>query len=310
MRASWWKILATILVAYAIIGGLMMPVPRLNILNETIRNLYFHVPMWFGMIILFAVSAVYAVKYLRGGKMENDIRSVQFLKIGVLFSILGMITGMEWAQFTWGQAWSNDPKQLATAVCMLSYFAYLMLRSGMKDEEKRARISAVYNIFAFALLIPLLFVLPRLVDSLHPSNGGNAGFVAYDLDSQDAARFLSGSCWLDAAWCVDRSQRIRLAEFQRSSEIAQLSTSKKARSNMRNSRFSFSFSLFLASLLASILQPLHSLPTSRLTWPTVSAPTARSGWWWWYSPLYLPAFCWPYPYRRKIARLEKEQRLS
>lgn len=220
MRKSWWKILAAVLVFYAIIGGLMMPVPEMNILNETIRNLYFHVPMWFGMIILFAVSAVYAVKFLAGGKLENDIRSVEFLKIGVLFSILGMVTGMEWAQFTWGAAWSNDPKQLATAVSMLSYFAYLVLRSGMKDEDKRARISAVYNIFAFALLIPLLFVLPRLVDSLHPSNGGNTGFVAYDLDNRMRLVFYPAVIgWtLLGVWMA--TQRIRLTDLRRTEDSA------------------------------------------------------------------------------------------
>jgi heme exporter protein C len=53
----------------------------------------------------------------------------------------------------------------------------------MRDEEKRARISAVYNVFAFAMVVPLIFVLPRMVDSLHPGNGGNPAFAKYDLDS-------------------------------------------------------------------------------------------------------------------------------
>ena len=64
-----------------------------------------------------------------------------------------------------------------------TYFAYAILRGGLKDEEKRAKISAVYNIFAFALIVPLLWVLPRMVDSLHPGNGGNPAFKKYDLDS-------------------------------------------------------------------------------------------------------------------------------
>jgi len=215
MRKTWWKVLCVLLVAYAIVGGLLLPVPRLNILNETIRNLYYHVPMWFGMIILFAVSAVYAVMHLRTGSAEADSRSFEFLKVGLLFSVLGMLTGMEWARFTWGQAWSNDPKQLATAVSMLSYFAYLVLRSGIPDEQKRARLAAVYNIFAFALLIPLLFVLPRLVDSLHPSNGGNAGFVVYDLDNQMRLVFYPAVLgWtLLGVWIA--SQRIRLERIAR-----------------------------------------------------------------------------------------------
>ena len=164
VRQSWWKILCVALLAYVIIGGLLLPVPARFILNETVRNLYFHVPMWFSMILLFSISFGYALAYLRTGKIKYDIKSVSYIKIGVLFSILGMVTGMEWAEYTWGEPWSNDPKQLATAVCMLMYFAYLILRGGMKDEEKRAKISAVYNVFSFALMIPLLFILPRMVD--------------------------------------------------------------------------------------------------------------------------------------------------
>ena len=183
MRNWWWKILCILLLGYSIIAGFLAPVPALNIINETIRNLYFHVPMWFTMMILFLISFIYSIKYLRSGNLKDDIYASDFTKVGILFSVLGMLTGMEWAKFTWGEAWSNDPKQLGTALCMLIYFAYLILRGGMKDEDKRAKLSAVYNIFAFALMFPLLWVLPRMVDSLHPGNGGNPGFNTYDLDS-------------------------------------------------------------------------------------------------------------------------------
>ena len=160
-----------------------MPVPRLDILNETIRNLYFHVPMWFTMLALFAAAFYYSIKFLSSGDLKDDIYAVGFTNTGIFFSILGMLTGMEWANYTWGSPWSNDPKQLGTAMSMLIYFAYSILRGGIKDEEKKAKISAVYNIFSFSMMIPLIFILPRMVDSLHPGNGGNPAFAKYDLDS-------------------------------------------------------------------------------------------------------------------------------
>lgn len=217
MRRLWWKVLCIILLAYTVIGGLLLPVPARHILNETVRNLYFHVPMWFGMMLLFSVSFYYALRTLRTGKMEYDIKSVGYLKVGLIFSILGMLTGMEWATYTWGEAWSNDPKQLATAICMLSYFAYLILRGGIKDEEKRARISAVYNVFAFALMIPLLFILPRMVDSLHPGNGGNPGFNSYDLDSRMRLVFYPAviAWFLLGLWIANLHIRIHLLRFKK-----------------------------------------------------------------------------------------------
>src|SRR4051812_1107272 len=118
MRRHWWKLLCIIILSYVLIGGLLMPVPRRDILNETIRNLYFHVPMWFTMIFLFFGSSVYAIKYLQSNDLKHDIISSSLASTGIFFSILGMLTGMEWAQYTWGAAWSNDPKQLGTALSM------------------------------------------------------------------------------------------------------------------------------------------------------------------------------------------------
>lgn len=221
MRKSWWKVVSVVLLAYTIIGGLLMPVPHRFILNETIRNLYYHVPMWFTMILLFTGAFAYSIKYLRHGRMEDDIRAATFTKVGILFSILGMITGMEWAKYTWGEPWSNDPKQLGTALCMLTYFAYLILRGGMKDEEKRAKISSTYNVFAYALMIPLIFILPRMVDSLHPGNGGNPGFNAYDLDSKMRMVFYPAviGWFLFGLWISTLAIRFRLLEYNRDNDF-------------------------------------------------------------------------------------------
>lgn len=181
---KWWKILGAVLILYALIWGLLTPIPKLAILEESIRNLFYHVPMWFGMILLLLGSVVNAVKYLRKGNLNDDVKSAELAQVGVLFGMMGIFTGMIWAKNTWGDYWTNDPKLNSAAIGMLMYFAYLVLRSSIDDEEKRARVSAVYNIFSFPVFMVLVFVLPRLTASLHPGNGGNPGFNSYDLDSK------------------------------------------------------------------------------------------------------------------------------
>ncbi len=183
MKAYWWKILAIALLAYTLIAGLLIDVPRLPILNETIRALFFHVTMWFGMILMLMVAVYYGIKHLRTGSLAHDDMAVEFTNAAILFGVVGISTGMVWAKFTWGDYWTNDPKLNASAIGLLMYFAYLVLRNSLTDVYQRARISAVYSIFAFAAFIPLIFILPRLTDSLHPGNGGNPGFNAYDMDS-------------------------------------------------------------------------------------------------------------------------------
>jgi heme exporter protein C len=181
-KLSWWKWLCIGLLIYVVIGGFLMGVPRQPILNETVRNLYFHVPMWFGMLFILAVSVVHSVRYLRQPAPELDDKVVETAHTGILFGLLGIVTGSLWARFTWGAWWVNDAKLNGAAIGMLIYFAYLVLRNSFEDEQQRGRISAIYNIFAFATLVPLLFILPRLTDSLHPGNGGNPGFKIYDVD--------------------------------------------------------------------------------------------------------------------------------
>jgi heme exporter protein C len=214
MRQNWWKLLASILVLYSIVGGFLIPVPALAILHETIRNLYFHVPMWFAMIALYLISVIYSIKYLGSGDENHDLIAVESVNTGVFFCFCGLITGMLWANITWGDPWPNDPKLNGSAISTLMYLAYLVLRNSLDEEQKRAKISAIYNIFAFPIMIVLLFILPRMTDSLHPGNGGNPGFSGYDLDSNmRLVLYPAFFGWiLMGIWVMTIRYRIRVLE--------------------------------------------------------------------------------------------------
>lgn len=179
-RLDWWKILTIVLLYYTVIAGFLLPVPRLPILNETIRLNYFHVPMWFTMIFLFSYSVWSSIMYLRSKDIKYDDKAVESAKVGFFFGILGLMTGMLWANGTWGTFWTSDPKLNNTAIGLLIYAAYFVLRGSLEDETQRGRLSSVYNIFAFSVLIPLIFILPRLSDSLHPGSGDNPTFRLFD----------------------------------------------------------------------------------------------------------------------------------
>ncbi len=201
---NWYKILSVLLILYTLICGLTGVVPRLDILNETIRNVYYHVPIWFAMLFMMTVSLVHSIRALgnnslsadtkisffgitlmsfKAGSASNDLKAYNAALIGFFFSIPGILTGSLWAKFTWGTWWTfQDPKLNGVAISILIYLAYFILRSSVDDEQKRARISAVYNIFAFVMMNVFILILPRLTDSLHPGNGGNPAFGKYDMD--------------------------------------------------------------------------------------------------------------------------------
>ncbi|HVY73462.1 MAG TPA: hypothetical protein VG890_01450, partial [Puia sp.] len=78
LRKNWWKVLSVLFLLYTFTAGFLGNVPAKPILNETIRNLYFHVAMWFGMMIFFIISLVYSLKYLRSNNPVHDIYAVEY----------------------------------------------------------------------------------------------------------------------------------------------------------------------------------------------------------------------------------------
>jgi len=210
LRQNWWKILCVILLIYTFVAGFLGSVPARPILNETIRNYYFHIAMWFSMMIFFIISLVYSIKYLRSNDHIFDLYALEYAKAGIVFGILGLATGSVWAGFTWGAFWSNDPKQLGAVIALLIYLAYLVLRNSMTDMDKRARIGAVYNIFAFAMLFPTIWIIPRMVESLHPGGQGNPAIHA---DGRIAMVFWPGALpgWtLLGVWITTLRIRLQL----------------------------------------------------------------------------------------------------
>lgn len=157
--------------------------PFRGILEETIRNTYYHVPMWFGMIFLFLSSLIASIRYLRGTDPWGAEKTKALNQIGLIYGVLGLVTGAIWAKFTWNAFWSMDVKQNMAAIATLIYLAYFLLARSFEDPDKRDRVTSAYNVFAFLTLIPLLFIIPRMTDSLHPGNGGNPAMGGEDLDN-------------------------------------------------------------------------------------------------------------------------------
>ena len=217
MRQYWWKIVSVVLLVFVFIAGFLIRVPDIGNLQQTIRNLYFHVTMWPTQFTLITVSTVYSVLFLRKPQMRYDIYANEFARTGIVFGALGLITGAIWANYTWGAPWNNDPKQLGAAIALLIYLAYFVLRNSMTDLDKRGRVAAVYNIFAYCMYVPLIYVLPRMTESLHPGGKGvegNPGLGGSDLDPTMRLVFYPAILgWiLLSVWITTLRLRLRMLE--------------------------------------------------------------------------------------------------
>ena len=198
-----------------ILAGFLGAIPSLPILEQTARNLYFHVPMWFTLMAGVLVSAYHSLRYLGSGAPLRDLRAREAARVSVVFGVLGLATGIFWARFTWYEGqniwWNFDPKQSMAAVQLLIYGGYFVLRSSIDDEEKRARIAAVYNLFAFATVPFLLYVLPRQMPSLHPGAEGTPAFSQTDLAPAMRWVFYPAVLGFIGLFWILYTQRVRAA---------------------------------------------------------------------------------------------------
>jgi heme exporter protein C len=137
-------------------------------LEEKARILFFHVPMAWVTVVAFVISMIYGIKYLAKNNLDDDIKSMSSASLGLMFCILATVTGSIWAKLSWGSFWNWDPRETSIFILLLIYGAYFALRSAIDVDEKRATLSAVYSIIAGVTVPFFIFIMPRIVASLHP----------------------------------------------------------------------------------------------------------------------------------------------
>lgn len=143
--------------------------PLIPALGEKARIMFFHVPTAWLSVLAFVSSMIYGILYLRKKNPDDDIKSASAAGLGFVFCILATVTGALWAKFSWGTYWNWDPRQTSIFVLLLIYGAYFALRSAIEVEEKRATLAAVYSIIAAVVMPFFMFIMPRILESLHPS---------------------------------------------------------------------------------------------------------------------------------------------
>ncbi len=219
---KWYKILAITLVMYALVYGLIIDIPTdIGMLDETVRNLFYHVPMWFGMMLIMFVGWVYSMLYLVTLKPEYDIYASELCNSGILMGLAGLFTGMLWAYGTWGSPWTNDAKLNGVAVGMCMYGGYWLLQKSIEDDDKRARLSSVFNVFVFPLFIALIYVMPKFAKfSIHPGSGDTVNFKKYNMNGNMQMVFYPAviGFTLLFVWLAELRIRIRKIKLKQLNE--------------------------------------------------------------------------------------------
>ncbi len=150
-------------------------VPPAEGLGNLVRIAFFHIPAAWISVLAFLMSAWWAAAYLRKNRDRDDALSACSAKLGFFFVIFATISGAVFSKLTWGAYWNWDPRQTTIFVLILIYGAYLTLRAAIPEQRKRARTTAIYSLFSFITVPFLIFIVPRLYFSLHPTPVINSG---------------------------------------------------------------------------------------------------------------------------------------
>jgi heme exporter protein C len=163
----WWQALIGVWMAVVIVAAFNWIPPAMG-LGETSRIAWFHIPVAWICVLAFTVAMVCSIGYLRRRDMKWDDRAAAAAEIGLVFAILATVSGSMWAQKAWGVFWNWDPRESSIIILLLIYGAYFALRAALEDPERRAALAGAYNIVAFVTMPYLIFVVPRIMRSLHP----------------------------------------------------------------------------------------------------------------------------------------------
>jgi heme exporter protein C len=141
--------------------------PREAVMGDVQRVFYFHVAAGWVGALAFLVTAVAGGIYLARGDLRWDQVALASVEIGIIFTFINIVTGSIWARPIWNTWWTWDPRLVTATIMELIYIAYIMLRQGIEDPDRRARFGAVYSILGF-ISVPLTFLSIRIFRTIHP----------------------------------------------------------------------------------------------------------------------------------------------
>ena len=220
--------ITSILLVLVAAGMVFFYAPLEVVMGWVQKIFYFHVAnLWVGMLG-FLVALIAGVTYLCNGDHRWDIVGLAAIEISVIFFFTGIVTGSIWARPIWNTWWTWDPRLTTATIVELVYVAYLMLRQGIEDPDRRARFGAVYAILGF-ISVPLTFMSIRLLRTIHPvviGSGDSAAQGGFDMTSKMLQTFLFTlfvftALFVDLMW-----HRIRLGNLAEKVEQLRLKVSR------------------------------------------------------------------------------------
>ena len=150
------------------LGMVFIYAPLEAVMGYVQKIFYFHIATaWVGMLG-FIVAAISGIVYLVTKHPKWDNIELSAVEISLVFFLITIVSGSIWAKPSWGTYWTWDARLTTAAILEMIYLAYLLLRQGIEDPERRARFSAVYTLVG-SVSVPITFLSIRIWQTIHPA---------------------------------------------------------------------------------------------------------------------------------------------
>jgi len=189
--------------------------PRERVMGEVQRIFYFHVPVAWDSMLAFFVTFIASIVYLRSRSRWWDMVGSTSVEIGLVFTVMAIVSGSIWARPAWNTWWTWDPRLTTYTIMALIYVAYLMLRQGIEDPDQRARFAAVYGIVGF-ISVPITFFSIRWWRTIHPvviGNGSSSAQGGFDMTSPMRLVFFFSLFSITVLYFCFLANRLRLEKL-------------------------------------------------------------------------------------------------
>jgi heme exporter protein C len=162
---GFFGIVTLVAIAAGLYWGLVKAPPD-AFQGDSQRIMYLHIPSILIAYLSFFLVFVGSCLYLWKREPRDDNLAHAAAEIGVLFTALTIVEGSIWGRPTWGVWWTWDARLTLTAILLLIFVGYLMLRALIEDESRAAAAAAILGIIGF-LDIPLIHMSVYWWRTLH-----------------------------------------------------------------------------------------------------------------------------------------------
>lgn len=131
------------------------------------RIFYLHVSSAIAAYGCFAVVLLGGIVYLWKESLAADRWARAAALVGLVFTTVTLVMGMEWAKPIWGVYWTWDARLTSTLVLWIIYAGYLLVRRLATPGRQAARFAAVVGIFGF-VDVPIVHFSVTWWRTIHP----------------------------------------------------------------------------------------------------------------------------------------------